>query len=76
MATNEFTIENMLKVINTWDDLTSRLIDLRLSIDTLSPIEVKLQIRNLEKLLEENKGSRNTLAAHIGQQKRQMVNLQ
>lgn len=74
MATNEGTIVEMLKVVDVWNELTQRLTELRLSIYTLSPKEVENRIKFLEEIMENNRGAKNSLAAHIGQQKRQLVN--
>ena len=72
MSTNETTIEDMLKVVDAWNELDRRIMDLKLSILILSPNEVKARLQDLNDLIENNRGNKNSLAGHIGQQKRQM----
>ena len=72
MATNETTIEDMLKLVDAWNELNRRIQELRLGLQVLSIRDIGNRLMDMENLIEENRGNRNSLAGHIGQQKRQM----
>lgn len=72
MGTNETTIEDMLSLVDAWNEINRRIIALRMSLEVHSFHEIKERLKSFEKLMEDNRGNKNSLAGHIGQQKRQM----